>query len=166
MTNNKKKRNHKAKNQRKQQREQQQKQQQETYNILCNDLKNKIKEHYENDNITFIDNNDIGLMQIKINDNGLLTITKGHKWNILRQNIDKQLSRKKGACHICCEPKVNNVSCPKCVGDICGECYISSFKSNQGLIICPYCRFTYGEKIPKSFIMLGVNDIRQKLRHR
>ena len=160
--------NKKGKRKTKNQKPEKQKQenQKQKYIILCNQIKNKIKEHYENDNITFIDNDDIGLMQIKINDNGLLTITKGHKWNILRQNIDKQLSRKKGACHICCEPKVNNVSCPKCVGDICGECYINSYISNQGLIICPYCRFTYGEKIPKSFIMLGVNDIRQKLGHR
>ena len=51
-------------------------------------------------------------------------------------------------CPICMESKNNGIlTCHNCLKGKCAECVITLFIKNEGLMICPYCRYTIGQKM-------------------
>ena len=39
------------------------------------------------------------------------------------------------------------VMCNQCCNHYCKNCYINIFEENEGIIICPYCRYITGNKM-------------------
>jgi hypothetical protein len=39
---------------------------------------------------------------------------------------------------------------------------VNIFKSNNGLIKCPFCQFVYGEEFPENLIEIAVKQIFEK----
>ena len=67
-------------------------------------------------------------------------------------------------CQICCENANSFVNCRGCNGKHCCECYINLYKTGQGVIVCPFCRYTFGVYTPSAnLIDAGVKQIRYKL---
>ena len=53
-------------------------------------------------------------------------------------------------CPICMETKGKGctvVSCVECLKSVCSECLITLFIRNEGLMICPHCRHTFGRTL-------------------
>ena len=107
-------------------------------------------------------------MEVNINNNSTITILHDNTWKEVQRNIDKKIARfndehLQDECSVCFEHTNEAVSCNKCSNDICTECYIKLFKSGEGIITCPHCRFETGSKIPKNMIDLCVEKIKEKL---
>jgi hypothetical protein len=68
-------------------------------------------------------------------------------------------------CSICCTQEIQKarVSCPKCPRDWCVNCYVIIFRTNKGIIKCPFCRWTYGNKFPEHMVEIGVQQILDSL---
>ncbi len=50
-------------------------------------------------------------------------------------------------CKACNEKIPITIRCNNCNDQYCHACYISSMKENEGLVICPYCKFKIGIKM-------------------
>ena len=68
-------------------------------------------------------------------------------------------------CSICSTKEIQKrrVTCTKCASDWCVNCYISIFRTNKGIIKCPFCRFAYGEEFPECMVEIGVQQILDSL---
>ena len=56
-----------------------------------------------------------------------------------------------------------NIKCNKCHKKYSVDCYINSYINNNGLIICPFCKFSFGDIIEdekKKYI--GIAEIKYK----
>lgn len=65
-------------------------------------------------------------------------------------------------CLICFNKLTKKILCNKYGNFWCNQCYYNIFCSNEGLIICPFCRDTYGWKNPKMFEIAKL-ELRQKM---
>lgn len=95
-----------------------------------------------------------------------MRVKRCDKFNSCKKYIDSILSydiNDNKKCDICVEELKINVGCRGCCKRICGNCYINIFKTNHGIIICPFCRFTYGDIIPPMFIDLAISEILMKM---
>ena len=95
-----------------------------------------------------------------------MSILKDNTWEDIKRNIDNKISNMKPLeCSICLSEKIQKqkVSCAKCSFDLCVGCYINIFRTNKGLIKCPFCRYTYGNVFPDDMIEIGVQEILYKL---
>lgn len=116
---------------------------------------------YVDHNVSVMRNDGNGLYELII-DGCIITISPSVKWNDLKKHIDKRLSNKETICSICeCEIK-RKIACTECYNIWCLECYINLFRSGQGIIKCPYCRYEYGIKMSKQMVELGILEIRMK----
>jgi hypothetical protein len=97
--------------------------------------------------------------------NALISVLPESSWSEVKRNMEKvQLQKwRHDDCRVCDNPIVRNVRCSSCSENTCSDCYINNFKTNRGLIVCPFCQFTYGRKMSASQINRGVLDIQQKL---
>jgi hypothetical protein len=131
---------------------------------MSNLLKCLIEKEFKGKNIIITTEQD-GSLTLICNKNAITTIIPGSKWSRVKSHIYDKLIKNcnKEDCVICCEKILTNVSCVKCYNSTCSECYINLFKVGQGLITCPYCKNTIGSKMPKHFVDLGVQEIRDKL---
>jgi transcription elongation factor Elf1 len=59
--------------------------------------------------------------------------------------------------------KKRRVTCGKCASEWCVDCYINIFKTNKGIIKCPFCKFMYGQEFPEYMVELGVQQILDSL---
>lgn len=84
----------------------------------------------------------------------IMTILKDNTIDEIIRNITKHLNKNNinYICNICYNERSKSIFCNKCSNDFCYKCYIDIFKKNQGLIICPYCRYTIGDIIPEFLI--------------
>jgi hypothetical protein len=63
-------------------------------------------------------------------------------------------------CDICKEPDViKRAYCRQCKSPYCIPCYIDLFREGQGVIKCPFCPFSYGNKMTLFEVMLGCDEI-------
>ena len=79
---------------------------------------------------------------------------------ILSTNLDEI------ECLICesFQEKVNNhlVACNKCGNSICAYCFVDIIKINEGLMICPFCRDTFGSRCSNSILEKGLDEVRKR----
>ena len=86
-------------------------------------------------------------------------------WTDVKRILLKKLDNRnehEWICAICCEASSVRVNCNKCSNDTCGECYIRTFVTGQGVIICPFCRHRTGQQFPAHMIPTLVEDIRSR----
>lgn len=64
-------------------------------------------------------------------------------------------------CNVCFSDclKCSKVTCTKCSNTHCGMCYAKIFKDNDGLIVCPFCRDTYGFEMNSIMLTNGLKHI-------
>jgi hypothetical protein len=108
--------------------------------------------------------NDNDVRIIKIGD-ALISVLHDSTWEEIKKNIEKVQTKdyKNNNCNICENIIRRNVRCTKCACNMCSNCYINIFKINKGIIICPFCRFTYGQKMEPLEVQCGVIEIKRKL---
>ena len=77
------------------------------------------------------------------------------KWKIVKRRLDSMFdSNRVVECTICEDFEGRGgggssnklVSCNKCGNHYCLYCYTDIMKVNQGVIICPFCRYEFGKK--------------------
>lgn len=124
----------------------------------------KAKKYLDGKHIEFkIENNKhINLPIIIINKTSTITILEENTWDDIKRNIDSKLSTPNNFdCSICCLNNIKKkVSCNKCSNYWCIPCYAEIYKTNNGIIKCPYCRFEFGEKIDNNLILkMGIKQI-------
>lgn len=67
-------------------------------------------------------------------------------------------------CQICCETSKSIVHCRECLNKYCSECYINLYRTGEGIMVCPFCRYTFGDYCPNpDLIELAIKQIRYKL---
>jgi len=136
--------------------------------INRNQLIHKIKDYLPNEKIQFKKHEITGDLQIIfINKKAIITILESNTWDEIKRHIDAKMSNEKNdECSICYTKDIQKrrVTCTKCASDWCGNCYISIFRTNKGIIKCPFCRFAYGEEFPECMVEIGVQQILRKLK--
>ncbi len=129
-----------------------------------NQLIHKIKEYIPDEKIQFKKHE--GKLQIVfINKKTILTILNCNTWEEIKNNIDEKMKNKQNdECSICSiqEKQKQKIKCSKCKSEWCVLCYVNIFKSNNGLIKCPFCQFVYGEEFPENLIEIAVKQIFEK----
>ena len=95
---------------------------------------------------------------------GKITISPDDKWDGIKDRIETALNNKRGTCKVCDEEIKVNATCNSCQGNYCMECYINIFRENKGMIVCPYCNYTFGIKTPNNMIEACITNIREKAR--
>jgi uncharacterized paraquat-inducible protein A len=132
-----------------------------------NQLIHKIKEYIPNEKIEFRLHKITGAIQIIfIDKHAIMSITDCNTWDEIKRHIDAKISNEKSnECSICFTDKIKKrrVSCAKCANNWCVYCYIEIFRENNGLIVCPFCRYTYGNRFPSFMVELGVKEILQSI---
>lgn len=89
------------------------------------------------------------------------TITNDTKWIMLKKMVDSALNKTDvDECGICYNTYTSRVHCNQCYEVYCINCYINIFTKNQGLIVCPYCRFTYGSTMSQHNLIAGILEIK------
>ena len=96
----------------------------------------------------------------------VITIPRNNSWDNIKRYIDSKLSVKfSEECSICFSKQINSrVLCLRCKGEGCMYCYIAIYRNNKGIIVCPFCRFRYGNRVQKHLIEKGVHDIIERFR--
>lgn len=135
--------------------------------INRNHLIHKIKDYLPNEKIQFRKNEDTGYLEIIFTDKkAIMTILECNTWDEIKRHIDAKMSNEKnGECSICSTKEIQKgrVTCNKCAGEWCVNCYISIFRKNKGIIKCPFCRFAYGNEFPEYMVEIGVQQILDSL---
>lgn len=133
------------------------------YEKLCNLIISLIKIKYP-DLVIDVSISSFNLMEVTINKNSRLTILPQSKWNEIKRHIEVKLNQgwQNELCQLCCETLHKRVSCNKCSNYWCINCYINLFKSGSGIIICPYCRDSFGKKVPQNIIEYCIQEIKLK----
>ena len=80
----------------------------------------------------------------------------------LKMFFDKSKNRNVD-CNICFQEMKKSVGCTRCGERQCGECYINGFKTNKGIIKCPFCNFQFGHRMGDREIRFGELEIRTRL---
>jgi len=135
----------------------------EKYDQRCDVIKTLILKEYIGATFNFIRNSDTLYIEVIINNNSKISLLPNSTWNEIKRHIDKKIIGFSGDCIICCEKIQKNVTCPKCSNNYCGECYINLFKHGKGIITCPHCRYSFGEKKPEHMMEMYVDEIKLKL---
>jgi hypothetical protein len=99
-----------------------------------------------------------------IKERAVITLDGKGTWEQLTRHIDSKLNmtHKNFECSICYE-KGRSTSCGGCSNIFCTKCFINIFKTNQGLIICPFCRFTHGVKMSPEECAQGIINMKHNL---
>jgi hypothetical protein len=136
----------------------------EKYIKRCDVMIKLITNEFKNDKLEFTTNPDSLHVVVVVNDNNRITLLPNISWNEIRRNINNAILQITKKCIVCYETiKKTNICCPKCSNSICGDCYINEFRICKGLITCPHCKFTIGQRLPESMIEKCVDEIKQKL---
>ena len=128
-----------------------------------NIILHKIKDYIPNEKIQFKKHKITGQLELWFLDkNAIMTIPKEDTWDEIKRHIDAKMSiEKQIECSICSTKTIQfcRVSCNKCASDWCIDCYINIFRTNKGIIKCPFCRYSYGNRLPDNMIEIGVKQI-------
>lgn len=137
----------------------------EKYNKRCQIIEKLIISQFPDLKFKLVFNNDTKYYEIfLIEQKAQISILENTEWKALKRGIELKIKQEYNTlCSICYENINKNVSCSKCYNNWCGECYISLFISGEGIIKCPFCRYSFGIKTPKNMINICVQEIRDKL---
>ena len=98
----------------------------------------------------------------------MLTINQDSTWKKLKRVVDSKLDNKDlstSICNICIENVLHpSVSCSECAKRWCYPCYIKIYEVGKGLVTCPYCKNSVGEKMPDIFVRMGVEMLKDRYR--
>ena len=98
--------------------------------------------------------------------NGTLNVnTDDPLWKkLIIKQIDMIVHREQyKECYICCNPQNKWAMCGRCSQPVCLECTIDIIKKNNGLFMCPNCRFEDGRVFDtKSELDVVLNKIRKQ----
>ena len=122
----------------------------------------KIKEYVPNEQMQFRKHEYTENLEILfIDKKAIMTVLQNNTWDEIKRHIDTKINdNKTNECFICSAQEIQKrVSCPKCAFYWCIDCYINIFRTNKGIIKCPFCRFTYGNEGTENMIELGVQEI-------
>jgi len=132
-----------------------------------NQLIHKIKDYLPNEKIQFKKHEITGDLQIIFTDKkAIMTILDSNTWDEIKRHIDAKISNKNNDnCSICSTDELKNrrVTCTKCASEFCVTCYINIFRTNKGIIKCPFCRFAYGQEYPDYMIEVCIQKILDSL---
>jgi hypothetical protein len=122
-----------------------------------NEIIRKIIKYTPQIKKTFTKDDYSGEPTIQFEDKARITLCGDSTWEQIKKYIDTTVLNPEtvNECSICASEtaiKIRKINCNKCRSAWCIECYINIFKTNQGLIKCPYCRYEYGQKFPKFMI--------------
>jgi len=135
--------------------------------INSNQMIHKIKDYLPNEKIQFKKHEITGNLQIIFtNKKAIITILESNTWDEIKRHIDAKMNiEKNDECYICSTKEIQKrrVTCTKCSSDWCVNCYINIFRTNKGIIKCPFCRFAYGEEFPEYMVEIGVQQILNSL---
>lgn len=130
-------------------------------------MKKLIVKKYPNHKFNFFKHPLGGIVHVEINDISIISIMVENNWTEIKRHIEKKIKTQDtgiyGDCDICYEEIKKNTTCPKCANNCCLECYIKIFTDGEGIIKCPHCRFSYGQKMNKFMLDIGVSEIRRKI---
>ena len=144
------------------------------YNKLCEIIEKLINKKYTENIFIFekIENvigifNEIKLFTRIIIDNKLtITILPNASWKEIEHNIKIKLNKIKNTkiinCIICFNDVNKYTSCNKCGNHWCILCYVEIFKKGNGIITCPFCRYSFGIYTPNNMIDICVQEIKIK----
>ena len=142
---------------------------QNEYDKKINVIKKLINIKYPINTFIFEDYNSVFNDKIKkftkiiINNNSSITILPDNTWNEIERNINIKLHNvNKNECIICLNETIKSVSCNKCSNLWCVLCYIELFKKDNGIITCPFCRYSFGIYTPDFMINICIKEIKIK----
>ena len=128
-----------------------------------NQLIHQIKDYLPNEEIHFKKHEITGDLQIIFtNKKAIMTVIESNTWDEIKRHIDAKISiERNDECSICSTTDIqkSRVTCTKCASEWCVNCYVSIFRTNKGIIKCPFCRFMYGQEFPEHMIEIGVQRI-------
>jgi len=132
-----------------------------------NQIIHKIKDYLPYEKIQFKKHEITGDLQIIFtNKKAIMTILESNTWDEIKRHIDAKMNNEqKNECSICSTNEIQKkrVTCTKCASEWCVNCYVSIFRTNKGIIKCPFCRFTYGQEMPDYMVEMGVQQILGRL---
>lgn len=135
------------------------------YHKRCNVIKNLISITYKDLDYFFTINHNTNFVEMIINNKGQLTILPDNTWNEIKRHIDVKITCSYKDCIICLNKIETSVSCSKCANHWCGNCYVDLYTHGQGIVTCPICRFSVGEKVPSKLLKLGISQIKKRINH-
>lgn len=97
----------------------------------------------------------IEFIKVIINNKTSIIILPNNTWEEIERNINIKLNNtieNKKEYIICLNNTYNSVSCNKCCNYLCVLYHIELFKKDNGIITCPFCRFSFGIYTPDNMI--------------
>ena len=94
----------------------------------------------------------------------MFTITQTSNWKQLQRIIDSKLIiNENESCQICLNNFVTlKINCSSCGERWCIKCYINIYAMGQGVVKCPYCRYSVGDKLNENDFRLGLLDLNDR----
>lgn len=136
--------------------------------LTRNQLVHKIIDYVPTEKIKFSNFEWIGGLKVFFTiKRVMISIDEDNTWDEIKRHIDVKLSDKKDKdCSICDTTfvgKIGRVTCNKCSGEYCTNCYINIFRTGKGIMPCPFCRHSIGVEHPDDLIEPAIERIRNTL---
>ncbi len=109
---------------------------------------------------------DTNLCELMINNEHRLIIRPDSTWEDIDRSIKKFITIKKTKnkdCPICYIKTDQYIQCGKCSGIYCFDCCIKMYRSNMGVIKCPFCRDTCRDEVSENSLDEHVNEFKREL---
>ena len=134
-----------------------------THKMNDNEMIRKIIEYIPNEKLKFERNIHGDVAIIFVNRNSIMSIMTSNTWLEIKRIIDSKISDiKPDECILCNSNKlihITKVSCNRCANSWCIGCNTKIMLVNKGLVICPYCKFTFGNVVPPHILIGGIEEI-------
>lgn len=128
-----------------------------------NEMIQKIISYVPNEKIRFDKNKFGDTLIIFEKRNSAMCILTSNTWVEIKRIVDMKISKLSDECELCCKDDlidVKRINCHRCANSWCIGCYTKIFVVNKGLIVCPYCRFSFGEITQdENLLQIGVDEI-------
>jgi hypothetical protein len=127
-------------------------------------LKKKIREYIPKEKIVFYRDENNGLLSIKfLKTKSTMSILEDNTWEEIIKHINTKIKKRMDIKCVRCETdELKNLTCPKCICDICAYCYVFIYKTNRGIFECPKCKYTYGNEVPDVLLEMGTAMLEKK----
>ena len=119
-------------------------------------LKKYLKQHqHVLGNIQISVDMDMGNINVKCSTKSgevAFTVLEGKPWASTKKYMDSVMQdmpnmHEPKECTICCNMTIHFCRCAQCCHNSCIRCTVGILKHNQGVIVCPYCKFKVGRKL-------------------